>query len=212
MLSPDATITFPVLLASQSPRRAELLAQIGIPFNTVSIDVPEVRSDDESPYEYVTRLSADKALAGAERHIGHLVLGADTIVEHQGNVFEKPYNENEGIDMLMQLSESVHQVHTAVAIARVEHISGVLTPHIDVDCVTSQVHFRKIERQEASDYWATGEPCDKAGGYGIQGFGGVFVEHLMGSYSAVMGLPVAQTQQLLAKFGVPYWQKNSNFV
>ncbi|MDZ7924583.1 MAG: nucleoside triphosphate pyrophosphatase [Marinagarivorans sp.] len=191
-------MTKTLLLASQSPRRAELLAQIGVPFEVVRIDVPEQRGEAELPQDYVQRLAQDKAREGARLYPSAVVLGADTLVECQGQVLEKPRNADHAQAMLALLSGRTHQVHTAVAVCKANELHSVL--------VTSAVTFRVITDDEAARYWATGEPCDKAGGYGIQGFGGVFVEHLEGSYSAVMGLPVAQTQQLLSQLGLPYWQ------
>ena len=187
-----------VFLASQSPRRAELLAQIGVPFNVAKIHVPECRAEGELPCDYVQRLALEKAQTGARCYPGHVVVGADTIVQLQDHVLEKPRDQAHAADMLSLLANNTHQVHTAVAVCRDTQIAQTL--------VTSLVTFRAITPAEIARYWATGEPCDKAGGYGIQGFGGVFVTHLDGSYSAVMGLPVAQTGALLAEFGVPYWQ------
>ncbi len=190
-------MTKTLLLASQSPRRAELLTQIGVPFEVVRIDVLEQRADSELPQDYVLRLAQDKAREGARLHPDAVVLGADTIVECQGMVLEKPRDQCHAQAMLALLSGNTHKVHTAVAVCHGAELHSVL--------VTSLVTFRTISDDEAKRYWLTGEPCDKAGGYGIQGFGGVFVTHLEGSYSAVMGLPVAQTQQLLGQLGLPYW-------
>ena len=187
-----------IFLASQSPRRAELLAQMGVAFVRLKVDVPEVRGENEEAKAYVQRLAIEKAQAGANVKVGEIVLGADTIVECDGLVLEKPRNQKHAAEMLGRLSNNTHYVHTAVAIARGLGVQSV--------CVTTEVKFRAITTVEMADYWHTGEPADKAGGYGIQGFGGVFVDHIAGSYSAVVGLPVAQTQQLLAQLGVPCWQ------
>lgn len=185
-------------LASNSPRRAELLAQMGVSFSKLSVDVPEVRAATEAPKDYVARLAGDKSRAGCAKAAGCVVLGADTIVECDGRVLEKPGNFDDFEAMLQLMSDNVHEVHTAVAVTQGER---------QVACtVTSRVQFRAITAAEIQAYWATGEPCDKAGGYGIQGLGGVFVVHLEGSYSGVMGLPIAQTQQLLQQFDIPCWQ------
>lgn len=190
-----------LLLASKSPRRAELLQQIGVPFEVISVDVPELRADAEAPMNYVLRLARDKARAGAQAYTAQKcpVLGADTIVECQGQVLEKPSDAAQGAQMLALLSGNTHKVHTAIAVCEGDKLLAEL--------VTSEVTFRVISPAEIAAYWQTGEPCDKAGGYGIQGFGGVFVSHLAGSYSGVMGLPVAQTQQLLSQFTIAYWQR-----
>ncbi len=216
-----------VYLASQSPRRAELLSQIGVPFDVLKVDVPEVRKSEESPLDYVLRLSHEKACAGARLKPSQPVIGSDTIVECEGRVLEKPRDQAHAAQMLSLLSGRTHSVHTAVSVVLVSSeqapngvslnngaaLNGAANGmqavmQYESISVTSHVRFRSITEAEMAAYWATGEPCDKAGGYGIQGFGGVFVEHLEGSYSAVMGLPVAQTQQLLAKFNIPYWQSS----
>lgn len=185
-------------LASNSPRRAELLAQMGVIFSKLAVNVPEVREPGEAPASYVSRLAKDKSRAGSFLKPDSVVLGADTIVVCEGQVLEKPASLVDCVQMLQLLSNNVHEVHTAVALTKGER---------QIDClVTSRVHFREISEAEMQAYWHTGEPCDKAGSYGIQGLGGVFVSHLEGSYSGVMGLPVAQTQQLLHTFDIPCWQ------
>ena len=191
--------TVPTLyLASKSPRRAELLQQMGVSFEVLSIDVPEQRKAGEAPASYVARLACDKARAGAEQMPGCAVLGADTIVECAGQVLEKPRDQAHAAQMLLLLSDQTHLVHTAVAVCRSEQLLTEL--------VTSEVTFRALSSEEITRYWYTGEPADKAGGYGIQGLGAVFVRHLSGSYSGVMGLPIAQTQQLLDALSIPCWQ------
>jgi septum formation protein len=191
-----------LLLASKSPRRAELLQQIGVPFEVISLDVPEQRQEGESPAAYVLRLACDKARAGALQKPSSAVLGADTIVECADLVLEKPRDQAHAAEMLRCLSGQTHWVHTAVAVCSGDQLLTEL--------VTSEVTFRTLSNQEIADYWHTGEPADKAGGYGIQGLGAVFVQHLAGSYSGVMGLPVAQTQQLLSALNIPCWQNPAN--
>lgn len=186
-------------LASQSPRRRELLAQIGLQFETCHVDVIEQKNSTEQAQEYVLRLAADKAQAGVEKlnannelAAGDIVLGADTIVVYQGQVLEKPKDQADAAAMLRLLSGNRHQVMTAIAIA---------DPHSCCsDIVITDVQFRVIKEQEIHDYWLTGEPTDKAGGYAIQGLAGRFVESISGSYSAVVGLPLMQTEQLLQSF------------
>ena len=177
-----------IYLASQSPRRRELLQQIGVTFDVVRVDVAEVRGD-ESPQDYVQRLSRDKASAGIELYPERPVLGADTIVVLGEQVLEKPACREQGIEMLLSLSGQIHQVMTAVSLYSTQRCSTCLS--------TSFVHFRSISEVEAEAYWDTGEPVDKAGGYGIQGKGGVFVTRIEGSYSGIVGLPLYETHQLL---------------
>jgi septum formation protein len=178
----------------------ELLRQIGVPFEVISVDVPEFPQSDESPRDYATRLASDKAKAGLRASPSKAVLGADTIVELAGRILEKPKDKADGIQMLAALSGQTHSVHTAVTLCFGSFEKSIL--------VSSEVSFRDVSEQEAAIYWASGEPADKAGGYGIQGFGGVFVSHLSGSYSGVMGLPIAQTQQLLKQIDIVCWQQS----
>jgi len=190
-----------IYLASQSPRRRELLAQIGLEFVTCHVDVTEERNETESAQDYVLRLAVDKAQAGVDKlrasnELGakDVVLGADTIVVYQGQVLEKPKDQADAANMLRLLSGNKHQVMTAIAVAEQQTCRR--------DVVITDVQFRPITEQEISDYWHTGEPSDKAGGYAIQGLAGRFVEFITGSYSAVVGLPLMQTEQLLQSFKV----------
>jgi septum formation protein len=186
-----------LLLASQSPRRQELLRQIGVRFAVLPVNVPEVPAAGESPATYVQRLALAKAKAGSELRSEVPVLGADTVVVHQGRILEKPRDREHGLAMLMSLAGDTHSVLTGVAVC----VPGGQR----VQVVATEVRFRAITREEAECYWETGEPTDKAGGYGIQGLGAVFVAHLAGSYSNVVGLPLTETQALLAQFDVPVW-------
>ncbi len=186
-----------LLLASQSPRRQELLKQIGVRFAVIQVQVPEVLKAGETAAHYVSRLSLAKAGAGSELRPELPVLGADTVVVLRGAILEKPRDREHAITMLNQLSGETHQVLTGIAVAH----GG----RQQVRVVTSEVRFRDIAQEEAERYWTTGEPRDKAGGYGIQGMGAVFVAHLAGSYSNVVGLPLTETQALLAEFEVPVW-------
>jgi len=187
-------------LASQSPRRRELLLQIGVRFDVVSVEVPEVRAQSEAPEEYVQRLAQEKAQAGTVQKQGKPVLGADTIVVLGNKVLEKPETAEQGINMLMSLSSQSHQVMTAVCICDGDRQQLRLNRTL--------VRFRPIQLSEAQRYWRTGEPTDKAGGYGIQGLGAVFVDSINGSYSSVVGLPLLETSQLLKAFRIPFWNFN----
>ncbi|GGA82975.1 Maf-like protein YceF [Neiella marina] len=182
-------LSLPLVLASQSPRRRELLGQLVTHFEQRSADIDEVRQPDESPASYVARLAQEKAQAVAQLEPNKWVLGADTIVVLGARIFEKPQDEADCLATLSLLSGQTHQVMTAVALCK-----GNQLLH---QTVSSNVTFRPLSTSEMVAYWQTGEPADKAGGYGIQGLGGCFVSHLSGSYSAVVGLPLCQTQQLL---------------
>lgn len=188
-----------LVLASSSPRRQELLTQIGVRFTTRAVNVPEHYAEEESPARYAARLALSKARAGLLLEPTMAILGADTIVVHDESVLEKPVDQEDGLAMLARLSDSRHSVITAVALC---HGNQVL----QISCETT-VTFRVITSAEARRYWATGEPRDKAGGYGIQGFGAVFVRHLAGSYSNVVGLPLTETSDLLDRIGVSVWSR-----
>ncbi len=180
-------------LASGSPRRHELLTQLGLSFERLVVDVAEQRRDAEAAAHYVQRLAGEKARAGvtiAEKDLP--VLGADTIVVLNGEVMEKPRNKQQACDMLAALSGVTHQVMTAVALADHQHILTCL--------VTTEVTFRLLTADEIMDYVASGEPMDKAGAYGIQGTGGSFVRKINGSYHAVVGLPLVETTELFSQF------------
>lgn len=188
-------------LASGSPRRRELLAQIGVPFVTLIASIDETALPDEPAQRYVERLAREKAQAGLatlERPEGAVVLGADTAVVLDGRILGKPNDRADALSTLAALSGREHEVMTAVALAAADRVESRV--------VVSRVRFRPLRPGEAEAYWATGEPRDKAGGYGIQGLAAVFVSQLEGSYSAVVGLPLCETAQLLEVFGIPCWQ------
>ena len=177
-------------LASASPRRRELLTQLGYRFAILKVDVPEVHQPGEHAADYARRLACAKAEAGWLACEGSLpVLGSDTIVVLDDVVLEKPVDEADASRMLAALSGREHQVMTAVALATPERC--------DVRLVTTNVAFRKLDEAEIEAYWRTGEPCDKAGAYAIQGIAGKFVSRLEGSYSAVVGLPLLETDLLI---------------
>jgi septum formation protein len=188
-----------VYLASASPRRSELLRQIGVPFEVKPADVPEERLPGETPEAYVLRVAVAKADAvwDAVRHEPRPVLAADTAVVLDGEVLGKPSAAAEAAAMLERLSGRSHRVLTAVAL---RHGGGVETA-----LSQSEVRFRATTAAERVAYCATGEPFDKAGGYGIQGHAAVFVAELKGSYSGVVGLPLFETAALLARGGVGFW-------
>jgi len=186
-------------LASGSPRRRELLAQIGVPFLPLGAPIDETPLPGESAPAYVERLAREKAAAGLARVDGPaVVLGADTAVVLDGRILGKPENREDALAMLADLSGREHQVLTAVALDDGQRVHSF--------CVTSKVRFRAISTDEAQRYWASGEPVDKAGGYAVQGLGAVFVTGLSGSYSAVVGLPLCETADLLGQFGIACWQ------
>ncbi|MCX2886758.1 Maf family protein [Pseudomonas sp. DCB_BI] len=189
----------PLHLASGSPRRRELLTQIGVPFSVVSAPIDETPLSGESAPAYVERLARAKAAAGLATVTGPaVVLGADTAVVLDGRILGKPENREDALAMLADLSGREHQVLTAVALDDGQRVQSL--------CVTSRVRFREITAGEAQRYWASGEPADKAGSYAIQGLGAVFVTGLSGSYSAVVGLPLCETADLLGQFGIACWQ------
>lgn len=201
MAVPDDAVA--LYLASGSPRRRDILTQIGVRFAVLRPQVEEIRQQGETPLSYVQRLALTKARAGWRqmRSLGlpqAPVLGADTIGIIDGQVLEKPRDRDHAAELLRLLSGREHCVVTAVAIT-----DGVGET---CRCSETRVCFRALEESEISRYWATGEPRDKAGGYGIQGLGGVFVSELHGSYSNVVGLPIEATVPLLAAYNVSWWQ------
>ena len=208
-----------LVLASGSPRRKELLSQLGYEFSVLVTDVEECKHTQETAEEYVKRLSLDKALAALsllttnpseKQHAASdsdtvvlgsdvisldsetVVLGSDTVVVSQGQVLEKPADFSDSKRMLTQLANGRHQVMTAVSVVSKEKQK--------TEIVITDVWFKPLSEKEIEQYWQTGEPCDKAGSYGIQGLGGRFVTRIEGSYYAVVGLPLFETDQLLQEF------------
>lgn len=195
--------TNPVLcLASVSPRRRELLSQIGVSHLVMGANIDEAVLPGETPGGYVSRLARQKALAIRLGGQKLPVLAADTTVAVAGKIFGKPRDRADAVDMLAELSGRAHEVLTAIALADSRGVAERLS--------SSTVRFRELSRQECLQYWETGEPRDKAGGYAIQGFGAVFVESLRGSYSGVMGLPLFETGELLRAAGIAYWGAGRN--
>ncbi len=189
-----------LILASQSPRRFDLLTQMGLKFDVAPADIDETPIQDESAETYVGRLAQTKAQAGWQP--GQLNLGADTIVVKDGALLGKPQNRAHCIQMLQQLSGCAHQVFTGVAL-----FNGDVTYS---KVVTSTVYLRPISVDETAWYWETGEPQDKAGAYALQGLGGIFVKRVEGSYSNVIGLPMLETEDLLKQAGFPTWDERRN--
>jgi septum formation protein len=189
-----------IYLASESPRRRELLLQIGVSFRLVGARVDEAVLPGESPSAYVARLAAAKADAGWQS-CGDVqsapVLAADTAVILDGRILGKPADRRDAEDMLGKLSGRTHEVLTAIALRTAAGRSSRIS--------RSEVTFRAIAADEARAYWDTGEPRDKAGAYAIQGRAAVFVADLRGSFSGVMGLPLFETAELLSGAGIPYW-------
>ena len=184
-------------LASASPRRAELLRQVGLCFEQVSAPVDETPYHGESPADYVQRLALAKARAGHAVLAGKIempVLGADTIVVLDGKMLGKPVDRAHGMAMLERLSNREHQVFSGVAVMNSEQ------EHVALQI--SNVQFRALSAAEREAYWESGEPADKAGAYGIQGLGASFIMELRGSHSGVMGLPLYESAELLKKFGI----------
>jgi septum formation protein len=192
-----------VYLASASPRRRDLLAQIGVPFRVLGVAVDEAALAAEAPADYVTRLAVAKAEAGWRRSgvdadvPAAPVLGADTAVVIDGRILGKPRDRADALDMLGALAGRTHAVYTAVALRTGDGTAARLS--------RSEVRLRSIDAAELTAYWQTGEPSDKAGAYAVQGFGAIFVQELRGSYSGVMGLPIFETAGLLRAAGVPLW-------
>lgn len=186
-------------LASRSPRRRELLAQLGVAFTLLDVDVPEVPAPAEAPEAYVVRVARAKARAGqracAAQDPDALVLAGDTEVVLDGRVFGKPADAAAATAMLRALSGRTHRVVSAVCAARGDRLEAL--------SVTSEVTFAALEAAAIARYVASGEPFGKAGGYAIQGRAAAFITHLSGSYSGVVGLPLNETARLLARFGVP---------
>lgn len=182
-------------LASRSPRRTELLSRLDRPFRALDLDVPERRAPGESALDYVQRVAADKARAGLVRVANDpeaVVLGSDTEVILDGEVFGKPADAADAAAMLRRLSGRTHRVATAVALVAVDREQAVV--------VVSEVTFMDWSEAAIEAYVASGEPMGKAGAYAIQGGAERYIRHLAGSYSGVMGLPLQQTEQLLLAF------------
>lgn len=195
----------PLILASASPRREQLLRQLGVNFTIESQDIVEQQKEEEAALAFVKRMANEKAQAALANRKENdvVVLGADTIVLCDDDVMGKPKNKKDGVRMLLSLSGREHRVLSAVTLA------SPLRQKTAISDTT--VKFREVSEIEADYYWQTGEPQGKAGAYAIQGFGAVFVQSVSGSYSGVMGLPLFETAQLLEEFTIRFWQPPPHF-
>lgn len=183
-----------IILASASPRRSELLKQIGINHRIMAVDIDETPLANELPQAYVERVAAEKSAACQALLNDNLpVLSADTSVICDGEIMGKPVDLDHAISMLSRLSGRSHQVYSAVSLRGDNHWQALSI---------SEVKFKPLRSEEIIAYWQTGEPCDKAGAYAIQGLASTFIESMTGSFSGVMGLPLFETAQLLAKQGI----------
>lgn len=185
-----------LVLASQSPRRAQLLEQLGLVFDIVPAEIDERPEPGEAPLAYVARLAREKALAVARLRPDDVVIGSDTIVLIDDVVLEKPLDEADAVRMLLRLQGREHTVATGVAVARRDRVESALEQ--------VRVRFVPFDEPLARAYAATGEPLDKAGAYGIQGLGAALVDGIEGDYFAVMGLPLVRTLELLRTHGFHY--------
>ncbi|WP_020409669.1 Maf family protein [Hahella ganghwensis] len=194
-----------LILGSASPRRKSLLQLLDVGFEVHHADIDESILPGEKPENYVARLAKAKAeavlrTAREDYQAPLVVLGSDTTVVSDGQIMGKPSNLEDARRMLSLLSDAWHQVLTAVCVLDENKVEQVL--------VESRVKFRSVSHRDIDWYWNTGEPADKAGAYGIQGHGGVFVERVDGSYSAIVGLPLCETSELLGKFGIKMGSMN----
>ena len=185
-----------VILASQSPRRRELLALVGIAHEVMPADIDESVHPGEAPVPHAERLARTKAHVIAAREPGALVVAADTIVVVDGDILGKPADVADAERMLARLAGRTHEVYTAVAVALGDRTESAVA--------RVPVRFRALDAETIRRYVATGEPMDKAGAYGIQGYGATIVEHIEGDYFAVMGLPLGTVVALAARLGARY--------
>ena len=192
---------FDIILASQSPRRREILSQLGVRYHVHSADIEEVHQSHESATDYVLRLATEKAQAVAAGFTELPVLGADTIGVCNGQILEKPTSQAHAKSMLEAMSDCTHQVISGIAMVQGDRIATAVS--------VTDVLFRPLSQAEITAYWHTGEPQDKSGGYAIQGLGAAFVQSISGSYSNVVGLPIEALVPLLERFKVPIWQPAS---
>ena len=186
----------PIILASQSPRRAELIARLELTFDVLPADIDESYREGETPPAHAERLAREKAMVVAKTHPHALVVGSDTIVVVDGHVLGKPRDRAHAVEMLRRLSGREHEVCTGVAVALGDRVESGLE--------RVRVRFRALDAGLCEAYVATGEPMDKAGAYGIQGFGSAIVEGIEGDYFAVMGLPVVRMLRLFERYGWRY--------
>jgi septum formation protein len=183
-----------IILASESPRRKQLLAQLGLEVLVHPVNLDETPHFDENPIAYVQRMAAEKSELALKRLTTNFaILAADTAVICNGQIMGKPKDKTDGMRMLQQLSGQTHQVLSAISLRGKQHWQALNS---------TEVTFRTLTEDEINGYWHTGEPADKAGGYAIQGLAACFIREIKGSYSGVMGLPLYETAQLLAYQGI----------
>jgi len=186
-----------IILASASPRRKELLEKIGLKFDVMPSDIEELLDNDYFSKEKIEKLALDKALnVSSKINFPAIIIGSDTVVVIDNKILGKPKDENEAFIMLRMLSGKTHQVVSAIAIIDTE------THKTDIDSVSSDVTFRKINDTEIKKYISTGEPLDKAGAYAIQGVAGIFISKICGCYTNIVGISVYKTAEMLKKFGI----------
>ena len=186
-----------IVLASQSPRRADLLRMLGLQFEVVPADIDETYTRAETGPQHAERLAAEKAAAISAQRPDAIVIGSDTVVVLDAHVLGKPKAAAEAVEMLLQLQGREHQVASGIAVAVPGH-------HLSHGIEIVDVKFRHFDARVAQDYVQTGEPMDKAGAYGIQGYGASIVEWVRGDYFAVMGLPVQRMIRMLERLGWHY--------
>ncbi len=184
------------ILASSSPRRSQLLASIGLEFDVVPSHIPENRAEGETPEEYVARLSREKARAIAEKHPTRWIIAADTTVVLGDQVLEKPIDDADAKRMLSTIAGDTHVVFTGVTLRRIEPV------YADTHVTATEVRMLPMTPHDIDWYVATGEPLDKAGAYAAQGLGGMFIDSIHGSFTNVVGLPLASLFQMLRKAGI----------
>ena len=202
-----------IILASASPRRAQLLRQLGLEFSTYNSDIDETVRGEESAADFVQRMALDKArFAWQERVNKHnrdscnsdtVVIGADTCIVFGEQIIGKPGSRQQAVEILKQLSAKRHRVFTAVCLLGWHQRRREYVEALKLNC--TDVVFKELSAEQIHAYWESGEPADKAGAYAIQGKGAVFIQRIEGSYSAVMGLPLFETGELLADFGYDIW-------
>jgi septum formation protein len=192
-------MTARVILASASPRRRELLDQIGVGYEVFPVDIDETPFPHEAARDYVCRIASEKSAAclALRKDLNRPVLAADTAVVLNGLIMGKPRDREDGLAMLGQLSGKTHQVYSAVSIRGNRHVQALSI---------TEVTFKTLTEREMLAYWHSGEPLDKAGGYAIQGLGSVFVKSIKGSFSGVMGLPLFETAELLSQQGIELFE------
>ena len=180
-----------IILASASPRRKEILENTNIKFDIISSSIEELVLDGESPCQMVMRLAFEKGIDIASKHKSDLVISADTIVVLDNNILGKPKDEEEARQMISNLSGRTHQVITGISLINLENNKKI------IDYVVSNVKFKKLSKDDINDYIKTKESLDKAGAYGIQGYGAILVEEIQGDYFNIVGLPISKLSDLL---------------